>query len=418
MRSKKQSFTRWGWVLLLLSALGLAPAAPAQSYKVIYNFTGQADGANPLGGVTMDSAGNLYGTTFAGGRRGFGNLYRLVRSGSSWVFYLVYTFLGFTQTSIDGANPYARPVIGPDGFLYGTTRSGGNGDGCRELHGCGTVYKVQPKPGGGPLDPWQEIVLYQFGTYDGSDPYYGDVVFDTAGNLYGMTRNGGANLLGAVYELSPGSGGWTESVLYSFSGADGSTPLSGPSLDLAGNLYGTTSAGGTSNWGTVFQLKPSVASWMESVLHNFQGISDGSTPSSGISVDTAGNLYGATQAGGPGGGGTAFELLPAGGGVWSLSTLVGFKSAVFGGSYRTLAMDRAGNLYGTTAADGASQRGSVFKLSPVNGGWVETSLHDFTGGADGAAPYGNLAFDAYGNIYGTASMGGAYGNGVVFQITP
>lgn len=223
----------------------LISSADAQTYNVVHHFTGQSDGANPIAGVTIDAAGSLYGTTSAGGRKSFGTVYRLVPSGPNWLFYLVYTFEGLTQNSTDGSAPYSRVVIGPDGFLYGTTHSGGNGQGCKALHGCGTVYQVRPKPGNIWV-PWQETVLFQFGTEDGSNPDYGDVVFDQAGNLYGTTRNGGAYLQGALYELTPNGGNWTESVVYSFAGPpnDGAAPMSGPVLDKIGNLYGTTSAGG------------------------------------------------------------------------------------------------------------------------------------------------------------------------------
>jgi uncharacterized repeat protein (TIGR03803 family) len=398
-------------VNLLQTAIGRA-----QTFNVLHAFTGQSDGAAPIAGITIDPAGNLYGTTSAGGDEGFGNVYRLVPSGSTWNFYLLYTFQGFTQQGQDGGSPYARVTFGPDGALYGTTRIGGDGNGCREDHGCGTVFKLQPQFGG----TWKETVLYQFGYYDGDHPFYGDVVFDSAGNLYGTTPIGGTNLHGAIYKLTPtnANGSWAESVAYSFSGPDGSTPLSGPSMDAAGNLYGTTSTGGANGWGIVYRLQPSGSSWIESVLHSFQGGSDGITPGSGIVLDQGADLYGATEAGGITGGGTAFELASGAQGVWNMSTLFGFKAAGPQGSYRTLARDNAGNLYGTTAADGAYHEGSVFKLTFSHGAWTYTSLHDFTGGSDGAFPYGVLSFDAGGNIYGTASAGGAYGNGVVFQIMP
>lgn len=410
--------TRLSAALALTIALALAQLAEAQTYNVVHNFTGGSDGANPIAGVTVDSAGNLYGTTSAAGRNGFGTVYRLVRSGPNWLFYLVYTFNGLTQNSTDGSAPYSRVVIGPDGFLYGTTHSGGNGQGCRALHGCGTVYSVKPKPGNIWV-PWEETVLYQFGTYDGSNPDYGDLVFDQAGNLYGTTRNGGAYLQGAVYELTPSGGTWSEQVLYSFAGSpDGSAPFSGPIFDQAGNLYGTTNAGGANGWGTAYQLKPSGPPWTENILHNFQGGSDGIAPTGGVVFDAAGDLYGATQTGGAGGGGTVFELTPQSSGSWNLNPLYGFLGQGFAGQYRTVAMDNAGNLYGTTSGGGAHPWGSVFKLTRSNGGWTYSSLHDFTGGADGGTPYGSLVFDASGNLYGTTYAGGVNGQGVVFEISP
>jgi len=400
----------------LAVAFLLATSAHAQTYSVIYNFAGGSDGATPFAGVTFDSAGSMYGTASAAGRRGYGDVYRLVPGGSGWTFYLLYTFRGLGPQDNDGAGPYSRVTIGPDGALYGSTISGGDGDGCRELHGCGTVYRVSPKPGQ-IYDPWEETVLYRFGTYDGSDPYFGDVVFDSAGNLYGTTRNGGANLQGAVYKLTPLAGNWTEQVIYSFAGMpDGSAPLNGPVLDQSGNLYGITYAGGVSGWGTVYRLSLSGSTSQESVLYSFHNGGDGLYPTSAVFLDASGNLYGATQTGGADGGGAVFELTPSGNGAWSVSTVYGFSGPGLANSYRTLTMDRAGYLYGTDSMGGAHGQGSVFKLTPSNGGWICTTLHDFTGGEDGGAPYGVLSVNGNGNIYGTASTGGAYGNGVVFEI--
>ena len=357
--------------------------------------------------------GDFFGTTLAGSQYGFGNVYRRDHSGSSWSFSVLYSFKGETLLTLDGAQPYSRMTIGQDGDLYGTTHLGGNGQGCRALHGCGTVYKLQQSIDGA----WTEKMIFQFGYYDGYGPLYGDVVFDQAGNLYGSTPYGGANLMGTVYRLISDNGAWTESVVHSFAGPDGSTPLSGPTIDSTGNLYGTTSTGGTTGFGTVYRLQLSGSSGTESVLHSFQGGNDGMAASSGIVLDQAGNLYGTTEASGSTDGETAFELSPLSGNGWSFSTIFSFSSAAPGGSYRTLVMDNAGNLYGTSATDGAHQRGSVFKLTQSNGIWVYTSLHDFTGGADGSFPYGILSIDASGKVYGTASAGGMYGNGVVFEIT-
>lgn len=401
---------------ILVSAVSVA-AAQAQTFNVLYTFNGNTDGTNPVAGITLDRAGNLYGTTSAGAQAGFGSVYRLAPSGTGWSFSLLYAFQGLTEDSQDGGSPYSRVTIGPDGALYGTTRIGGNGvngGGCREEHGCGTIYRLQAQLGGG----WKESLLYQFGYYDGENPAYGDVVFDRAGNLYGSTRNGGANSQGAIFKLAPENGGWSESVIHSFSGADGSAPLGGPAIDSAGNLYGTTSLGGTQGYGIVYRLQAAGANWAATVLHSFQG-NDGITPASNVVLDSSGDIYGMTQAGGLIGDGGTFELTADAEGLWSLATLYSFRGASpQGGSYRTLAMDRAGNMYGTTATEGAYHLGSIFKLTFTNGTWLYTTLHDFTGGNDGANPYGSLSFDAAGNIYGTAEYGGLYGNGTVFQITP
>jgi len=326
---------------------------------------------------------------------------------------LLYTFQGLTQWSQDGGSPYARVTIGPDGALYGTTRIGGDGDGCRELHGCGTVFKLQPQFSG----EWKETILHQFGMYDGDHPLYGDVIFDRRGNLYGATYVGGAYLHGAIYQLSPNNGGWTERVIHSFTDADGSMPSASPTFDANGNLYGSTSAGGSSGLGTVYRLQPSALNWQVTVLHQFQGI-DGMTPSSGVVSDQAGNLYGVTEAGGTVPSGVVYQLSLRAPGNWNINTLYGFKGTGIQGTYRTLSMDKAGNFYGTTVTEGTYRQGSVFKLTYINGQWVYSTLHDFTGGTDGANPYGALSFDANGNIYGTAEYGGTYGYGVVFRITP
>lgn len=404
--------------LAITMVLALTTLAHAQTYKVLHNFTNGNDGATPIAGVTIDGAGNLYGTAYTGGSTGFGTVYRVMSSGSSWTFCLLYNLQGWTWTSLDGSDPRSRVVIGPDGGLYGTTHSGGNGQGCRQLHGCGTVFIVKPKTGN-IFGPWQETMLYQFGTYDGSNPDNGDVVFDLAGNLYGTTRNGGVNGQGVVYQLTPNGMGWTETTLHRFQGIpDGATPLSGTVFDQAGNLYGTTSAGGAYGWGTVYQLKPSGSGWTETTLYSFQNGIDGSAPTGGVVLDQSGHLYGATQTGGTGGGGTVFELTLLSNGTWALSNLYEFPTPPLQGSDRSLAMDTVGNLYGTTSGDSAHPWGEVFKLTLSGGSWAYTSLHEFTGGLDGGTPYSSVALDANGDLYGTASAGGAYGFGTVFEITP
>jgi uncharacterized repeat protein (TIGR03803 family) len=404
-------------VLALTIGLTLTPTAEAQTYNVIHNFTGGSDGANPIAGLTVDAAGSLYGTASVGGGWGVGTVYRLVHSGSSWTLYTLYYFKGLTRTTQDGGLPYSRAVMGPNGVLYGTTHNGGAGEECNQLHGCGVIYSLEPRAGN-MLAPWEETVLYAFGGNNGANPDYGDVVFDHAGNLYGTTRNGGTYGQGAVYELTSGGGSWTEAVLHSFTGLpDGGTPLNGPVFDQAGNLYGTTNAGGANGWGTVYRMTFSASVWTENILHSFQNGSDGQGPAGNLVFDPSGNLYGATEMGGTGRGGTVFKLTPSTDGSWNLSALYGFIGTGSGGSYRTVVMDSAGNLYGTSSGDGVNQWGSVFKLTRSGSGWIYSSLHDFTGGADGGMPFGSVAFDAMGNLYGTASVGGAYGDGVVFEIT-
>ncbi|MFZ0794834.1 MAG: choice-of-anchor tandem repeat GloVer-containing protein, partial [Candidatus Korobacteraceae bacterium] len=192
--------------------------------------------------------------------------------------------------------------------------------------------------------------------------------------------------------------------------------------DSAGNLYGTTSAwgyGDTGCCGTVFQLVNSGSGWTENTLYQFTDGNDGRIPYGGVIADAAGNLYGTTTTDGANGGGTVFELSPSGGG-YTYQTLYSFsgEAGLEVGPYDDLAMDSAGNLYGTTYLDGRYGWGNVFKLAPSGSGWTYTSLHDFTGGSDGASPRCRLVFDSSGNLYGTTSIGGTNGYGVVFKIAP
>jgi len=400
-------------VAAFLLILAFLPSARAQTYQVIYNFTGAQDGAYPEAGLTMDKSGSLYGTAYQGGSSNRGTVFRLTQKDSSWILGLLYSFTGRD----DGGAPIARVVFGPNGSLYGTTEFGGRNCGS----GCGVVFNLRPSALAckSALCPWSQTVIYRFsGFNDGANPGFGDLTFDQAGNIYGTTIFGGSNAQGVVYKLTQSGGSWSENAIYLFTGSsDGANPYSSVIFDAKGNLYGTTYGGGH-GYGTVFQLTPSGAGWTESTLHAFQGADDGGTPFGGGVLDNAGNLYGATGSGGPNKGGTVYELTSSGGG-WSFGLLYSLTgTAYLPGSYGSLTMDANGNLYGTTKQDGAHGQGSVFKLTPSNGGWTETDLYDFTGGTDGGVPYGSVLVDANGNLYGTASQGGAKGYGVVWEITP
>lgn len=393
-----------------------AQVSAGQAFNVIYNFDLQ-HGQSPWSGPIMDRAGNLYGTTFYGGGNQNGVAYKLARAGAGWIFTPLYNFAGGS----DGAHPFAGVTIGPDGALYGTTFYGG-GSGCGL--GCGTVYRLSPPPATcqSTLCSWIETVLYRFsGSADGGMPFAG-VVFDHAGNLYGTTTSGGLNNCGGsgcgvVYKLTRSGGGWTEAVLYSFTGAaDGASPRAGLAFDSAGNLYGTTVGGGSSGQGVVFQLQPSGAGWTENVLYSFSGGADGGGPIAGLILDSLGNLYGSSANDGTGLC-KVFELSPSGG-SWNFALLYSFTSAEGANCAANLAMDSLGNLYGTTAGGGTYQNGVVFKLTPSGGNWTYTALHEFTGGSDGEDSFSTLVFDSGGNLYGTASLGGSHGAGVVWEISP
>jgi len=422
----------------MVLAVGGSPVAEAQTFSVIHTFTGQPDGSFPSAGLTLGRDGNLYGTAAAGGgAANAGTVYRLKPSGSAWIIEVLYSFKDIP----DGAAPSGRVTFGPNGALYGVTARGGVSYTCTfqsQTYGCGTAFKLVP-----PVQicrsiscPWTESVLYRFGS-DGAYPL-GDLTFDEAGNIYGTTSEGGAGQCldflhsnegcGTVYKLGLSGDGWTSNVLYAFQGSsdnyvDGVFPQSGVIFDAAGNLYGTAARGGLAGYdgyGVVYKLAPASGAWNQSVLYSFTGGSDGSIPAGGLVFDGAGNLYGTTvHNNGVGGGGTAYELTNSAG-AWGFSSLYDFPGN--GGSVVSLTMDSAGNLYGTTNQDGAYGFGSVFKLSHSSNGWTYTSLHDFTGGSDGAFPDSNVILDRQGKLYGTASAGGDCNNGpgcgTVWMITP
>ena len=401
-----------------LLAMIATPAAQAQTFHVIHAFGGSVDGSNPISGVTIDPAGNLYGTTYFGGTglfdQGQGIVFKLAQKNSSWILTPLYNF----QSGNDGANPVAPPVIGQNGALYGTTQSGA-GSLCYLGLGCGTVYELQPPAGicTRVSCPWNENVLHRFtGAADGGNPGYGALTFDAAGNIYGTTAVGGDLATGVVYELTGSGGHWTEKVLYTFDEiSDGVAPGSSVIFDSQGNLYGTATAGGSSGHGTVYKLTPSgLSNWTISLLHDFT--TDGWFPLGGVFWDNAGNLFGATAEGGPGGGGDVFELTPSGS-SWTFNQLYTFPEDREG-PLGAMAMDAAGNLYGTTMFQGTHERGTVFKLTLSNGTWVHSILHDFTGGSDGCYPNGGVSLDRNGNLFGTAYSCGDWTYGVVWEITP
>jgi uncharacterized repeat protein (TIGR03803 family) len=363
------------------------------------------------------------------------------------------------QGAPDGAFPYASPIVGTNGHLYGTTYNGGT-DTCTS--GCGTVFElIPPATHSG---KWTEKILYKFqGGNDGQWPHAG-LILDQKGNLYGTTFGGGgtASVLdcefwggcGTVFRLSPPAsegGAWTETVLYAFQGApDGALPAGSLIFDAQGNLYGTTELGGAGGngsctnggCGSVFELSPPSSKgspWTEVILYGFNGdyqeqYSDGAGPMGGLIFDRKGNLYGTTSVGGSFDcteqntycGGTVFQLTPptAKGNPWTETVLTNFvqnAEAAEGSTFPGVAVifDKQGTLYGTaeSGGDGACSYekqypptgcGTIFSLSPpTNGGaWTLTALYSFNGTTDGAFPGGSLAFDEKGNLYGMASQAG------------
>ncbi len=322
----------------------------------------------------------------------------------------------------DGVNPGGGLISDSAGNFYGT---GGNGG----ANNLGTVFQLSPVSNG----MTTLTVLYSFtGSGDGAYPV-GDLVFDSSGNIYGVTQFGG-NLnsacssmgCGTVFELSPPiqpGGPWTETVLYKFQGSpDGAEPVSGLVLDSSGNLYGTTKSGGAPcSCGMAFELSPTDAGWAETVLYSFQGNPDGSAPSASLVFDSAGNLYGTTSLGGRWGAGSVFQLTPSSqaGGPWTEAVLHSLFANTDGGAPIAGLVFDGTALYGTASQDGPNRHGTVFRLLPLpNGGgaWTYQLVHSF-GGLDGGGPGGRLTFANPNTLYGTTASGGAANSGTVFEIS-
>ncbi len=440
------SLPPWVAALAFMLALMVVPSSWAASkFKVLYAFQGTPDGAAPSGGLTLDANGNLYGTTANGGGTqtncgygytGCGTVFKLTHGTGGWSESVLYIFCTDSKCT-DGATPDGSMIFDAKGNLYGTTQNGGTygQGGCSNLGlGCGTAFELSPNSGG-----WTESVLYSFQGSAGAGDPNGGLIFDSAGNLYGTNYASGncCRLVfgwgaGAVFQLSPGTGQWSEDVLHDFCSqtlcGDGNASMAGLIWGEDGTLYGTTAYGGSSSFpceglgcGTVFQLVQSGGKWKEKLLHTFTG-RDGAQPGE-IVPDGKGNLYGTTMADGAFRFGTVFKLTPSGG-RWHFQVVYNFRTGSFSGSFATRpAFDKSGNLYGTiwTQGSGNCQGGGcglVYKLTPeAHGRWKYSVVHNFSG-SDGGFPNTDLLFDKRGNLYGATEIGGSAEDGVVFEITP
>jgi uncharacterized repeat protein (TIGR03803 family) len=409
-------------------------AAVAQTEVVIYDFQ-YSNGAYPYGRLTADTAGNLYGATINGGAHGRGTVYELTPpavAGGKWTQSVLYSFQGGN----DGAVAWGGLVMDSAGNLYGTTEHGGGSGSTCGTSGCGTVFQLVPPtlPGGA----WTENILYRFDGKHGDYPVADNLVIDPAGNLYGTTDTGGIYQRepygGTVFRLSPptvSGGTWAQSVLHSFgSPHDGINPIGKLVLDQAGNVYGTTEYGGAGTacgtfggCGIVFQLAPPAvhgASWTETVLYNFQGGNDGGLARGGVVFDKNGSLFGTTLIGGTFNSGTIFELTPQSD-AWAETVLYSFIGDPDGAQpIDGVILANSGALYGTTVGGGASG-GTVFKLSPptsTTSDWTETTLLVFSEASDGFNPWGNVLLEKDGKLLGTAALGGKSSLGTVFEIVP
>jgi len=401
---------------LILTAFALAflfpPLTHAATYTVLHSFVGIQDGELPNWTVTQDTAGNLFGTTFGGGQTQGGVVYEL--GYGTWSETIIHSF----DFNNEGDGPAFGVALDEKGDLYGTTIVGGGSD-------QGTVFELTPSQG-----QWAVTVLYELGSRG--------LLLDGKGNLY-SALGAGKYGEGAIGELSLGPDAWTYNDLYSFCAEppqcqDGEAPNDPLVFDTSGKLYGTTLYGGneiycvadTYGCGVAFQLKPNRdGTWTYHLLHAFAtDLSDGEVPTGALAIDGTGSLYGATNLGGPTGGGTVYRLIPSSVGQgWKEAILYTFADCLKGCSpVNGLAMDKSGNLYGAagggnTLCAGNNYCGLVYELSPEGGNkWKYTVLHKFSG-TDGYGPLG-VTVGSDGNLYGTTLRGGKDNLGVVFQITP
>jgi len=345
----------------------------------LHAFTGSAsDGAFPSGSLVKDASGNLYGSTSAGGPANTGTVFELsppAQSGDAWTETILH---GFPFGTSDGDYPIGGVSWGPDGALYGVTEYGGTymGSYC-ETDGCGAIFQLKPPAQQG--GTWTESVLYNFPT-TGCCWNYQNLVY-RGGSLYGTTFQLGADYAGSIFKLTPPpphGGQWSYQDIYSFEGSNNAAGYwlaAGAAFDSVGNLYGAANDGGTIGGGTVYELQAPTqtgGAWTFDLLHNFDGApSDGTNSQAPLAVDSKGNLYGVTEAGG----------------------------------------EQSRYLCG----DGC---GVVFELSNSGGSWTETVLHEFTNGRDGDRPRAPVTV-SNGVVYGTTFQGGTpTGTGIVFSIVP
>ncbi len=419
-----------GSLLGLGIVLAISSAVYASTFKVIYTFgsSGPSDAGLPQGGLIRDAAGNLYGTTVGGGEHGSGTIFELsLGSNGPWTEQILYSFTGLA----DGGGPVAGVVFDSEGNLYGTTQQGGIVNQSCSV-GCGVVFQLSPSESG-----WTEKVLYSFtGGADGATPD-DPLVLDSAGNLYGTTYNGGSKQFcsygcGVAFELIKATGS-SETILHTFGSFiskyyfDGTHPAGALAFYGKGKLVGTTASGGDGS-GTVFGLTlKSNETWGEQIIHNFcspADCTDGSSPQAGLLVRN-GKLYGTTiNGGGAAAYGTIYELAEATSG-WQLSEFS------FGGPDGAVPVApvifRSGETYGATEQGGIKNNacplytegnGVLYQVTQAGTKLGESVLYEFTGGNDGCGPSGALLADPSGNLYGTTFQGGAFGEGVVFEVTP
>lgn len=383
--------------LTLIAALWLAAIHPvsAASEAILYSFF-LGDASNPSAGVIFGKKSYLYGMTPLGGGFSEGTIYKVGPTGDEQILY------SFTDGD-DGGDPQGNLVMDKSGNFYGAACLNG-------ANNAGTVFRLSAS------NTFTVIYAFQGGN-DGFCPN-GGMVFDKHGNLYGTTFEGGSSNVGTIFKLTPSG---THTVLHSFAGgADGSSPNGGLTIDGKGNVYGTSTGGGSFSHGTLFELS---AAGTYTVQWNFSGGADGSSPNGGL-VLYKGVYFGTTAGGGTGGAGVLYGWSPThphGVGIYWAFT----GGADAGNPDTGVVSDKKGNLYGTTSGGGANFLGTVYKVQIAVPPITETVLHSFGLDPDGQFPRGGVVLDAAGNLYGTTSVGGSdsscedgFGCGVVFKVTP
>lgn len=378
------------------------------SGRVLHSFDGRPD-CGPLAHAALlaGPGGHLFGSTDVGGSGGLGCIFELSPSPTGWHESVLHSFSG-----PDGNGPTAALTLDAAGNLYGTTVDGGTYNG-------GVAFELSPARDGS----WNETVLYNFGNGDDAADPECDLIFDRRGNLYGTTGGGGPHNTGTIFRLSPSQGGWVESILYEFQdgigGPGGAFPVGGLVMDRVGRLYGVTSSGGEYGSGAAYELVPENGAYKEKIIHSFGAA--GVAPNSGLTMDSNGNLYGTTSFGGTIFAGTVYELTKGTGGMWTEQTLQSMEVQNGVSPNGPVVFDKAGNLYATAFTGGINDMGSVFMLSPTkNGQWIETVLHRFNfkypDGEDGEhSEAGVIIVD--GKVFGTTTLGGIYNDGIVFEGT-
>jgi uncharacterized repeat protein (TIGR03803 family) len=421
---------------------GFREMRPAR-YSVIHRFAGGLDGSGPVPGLTVDTAGNLYGVTFSGGKLRWGTIFKLSRAppprspdasaSEPWTAPAEDPLWKEQVVSLNlntvGGNPAVPMISDRSGVLYGITSTGASSprDHTRE----GALFKLETSAPG-LSDP---VPVYLMANREFNDRC-SDLIFDASGALYGTTSGRGASSMGTVFKLNPTQDGWAMVTIHAFKGGDdGAYPEAGLVVDRSGALYGTTGGGGKDSIGTVFKLTPTETGWNETVIHTFHqpDPSDGGgLPMAGLTIDGAGTLYGTTGGGGKLGQGTIFTLTPSGE-QWTYRVLYNFSGKDGDGAAPNsrLVFGDSGELYGTTRYGGAAQsyggKGTAFRLAPIFRfaptwfGWKHTTIHAFAGGTDGdgSSLNGQLVRSTSGSLFGATSGGGSPRNeGTVYEIVP